>query len=263
MRIDFHTHVFRPAAAKLVIDEMCTRMGMSAAGTGVIDDLRLRLQLARLDSAVLLYAPPKASMIHTANRFVVEQQAAHPDLIAFGSVHPHDKNWQAELDYLRHAGIRGLKLHPEYQDYSLDDPAMLELLRAAAPHFVFLCHMGGLVSDVTSATVRAAPYMLARVLDEVPHMRFIAAHLGGNFLWEDALEHLAGRDVWLDTSASLHAVNESTLHAILQRHDPEKIIFGSDYPFWDPSVEARRLERLTSSDTLDKILSNGAKILDM
>lgn len=264
MRLDFHTHVFRPAAARVVIEQMCAQMGIQAAGTGVIDDLRMRLAAANLHGAVMLYSPPKPAMIRAANLFVLEQQAAQPDFVAFGSVHPHAKDWEAELDFLRQAGIKGLKLHPEYQGYSLEEPEVEAMLRAAAPHFVFLCHMGGLVPGVTPATVQAAPHMLARLLDRVPGMRFVAAHFGGQYLWEEALEHLAGRDdVWLDTAAALRSIAPELLRQILDRHDPEKIIFGSDYPFYDPAVEIRLLERIMGPDNLEKSLNNGATLLDL
>jgi len=263
MRIDVHAHVFRPAAAQRLVEEISARIGVPAAGSGLVEDLIARERAAGIDRAVVLYAPPKPAMIRMANRFAVAQQQEHPDLFVFGSVHPHSRNWEEELDFLRHAGIRGLKLHPEYQNYRLDDTALLPLLKAAAPHFIFLCHMGGLAPGASAATTAAAPHMLAAILDLVPDMRFIAAHLGGHYLWEEALEHLAGRNVWLDTSASVRAAQPATLAAIFRRHDPEKILFGSDYPFFDPAAEVEALSRRLPPAMLDMALTNASLLLGL
>ncbi len=263
MRIDIHTHVFRAGAAQQIIDAMAARIHVKAPGTGLPEDLIARIHAAGLDRAVALYAPPKPAMIHLANSFAIDLQRQYPELIVFGSVHPHMPRWEEELDFLRNAGIKGLKLHPEYQNYSLADPQVVPLLQAAAPHFVFLCHMGGLAPDMDPATVAATPYQLARILDQIPHMRFIAAHLGGQYLWEDSLEHLAGRDVWLDTAAALHAINPATRFAILQKHDPQKIVFGSDYPFFDPATEIEELERILPSPAVERILTNASRLFDL
>ena len=263
MRIDVHTHIFRDSAAEQIVADMSRRLGLAAVGTGLPDDLLTRLDAAGLDSSVVLYAAPTPAMMHLSNRFAIEIQQRFPRLIVFASVHPHAKEWERELEILREAGIRGLKLHPEYQGYSLADPAVLPLLEAGMKDFVFLCHMGGLTPECTESGVAASPRMLADLLDRVPGMRFIAAHLGGQFLWDEALKHLAGREVWLDTAACGAQVPATTLSAFFRRHDSEKILFGSDYPFFDPSVEINALAERLPPSLLDRLLSNAAPLFDL
>lgn len=48
---------------------------------------------------------------------------------------------------------------------------------------------------------------MAHVLDQVPDLKVICAHLGGWSVWKEAWRVLAGRpNVWVDTSSSLYAL---------------------------------------------------------
>ncbi len=61
------------------------------------------------------------------------ERNGHGVLIPFGSVNPHAPDWQANLQRC-HEGhhMRGIRLHPNYHGYQLDDPAFVRLLKMAA-----------------------------------------------------------------------------------------------------------------------------------
>jgi hypothetical protein len=71
--------------------------------------------------------------------------------------------------------------------------------------------------------------------------------------------------VFIDTSSSLFTIPQNLLEAIFNTHPREQILFGSDYPLFDPSEEmqllAKRL-RLTDSDIQD-LLTNGERLLGL
>ena len=56
---------------------------------------------------------------------------------------------------------------------------------------------------------------MAAILDKFPKLRVCAAHLGGFRQWKYALDVLADRNVWMDTSSCMQEIDDDTLRAIL------------------------------------------------
>lgn len=260
MRLDVHTHAFHPRIASRILQQLETHYGIRPVGQGVAEDLLPRARRAGLDGVVVHCAATSAAQVAPANAFAVELQRRFPEVVAFGSVHPDHPEWERQLHGLRAAGIRGVKLHPEFQGFRLDDPRLPPIIEAAQDDFVFMCHIG---DRLPPAENPSCPYKLAALLDAFPRARFIAAHLGGYLHWKHALEALVGRDVWMDTSSCLPFIDDATLRAIFARHDRARILFGSDYPLFDPADECRRLQRrLSLSDgEMDALLSGAAALL--
>ena len=50
-------------------------------------------------------------------------------LIAFGSVHPDSENVLEELERIKDMGLRGVKFHPEYQNFFVDEERMRPIFR--------------------------------------------------------------------------------------------------------------------------------------
>ena len=95
----------------------------------------------------------------------------------------------------------------------------------------------------------ASPYKLARLISLFPKAKIIAAHLGGYADGAAAFDALAGKDIWLDTSNTA-SMDRGQIKAIVANHPREKLLFGSDYPLFDPANEIRlQQERLRFTDT--------------
>jgi predicted TIM-barrel fold metal-dependent hydrolase len=97
---------------------------------------------------------------------------------------------------------------------------------------------------------------MARVLDKVPNLRVICAHLGGWSVWTQAWQALAGRPgVWVDTSSSLYAIQPDEAAQVIRRYGADRVFFGTDYPMWTPEGELERFLRLPlTSQEQEKIL---------
>ena len=87
------------------------------------------------------------------------------------------------------------------------------------------------------------------MLDQVPDLKVICAHLGGWSVWKEAWRVLAGRpNVWVDTSSSLYALEPEEAARIIRRYGTDRAFFGTDYPMWDPEEEMARFLRLPLTD---------------
>jgi hypothetical protein len=64
-------------------------------------------------------------------------------------------------------------------------------------------------------------------------------------VWDDAYKNLAHLDnVWVDTSSSLYAFTPEAGAAALRKFRPDRVLFGTDYPMWDPVEERTRFDGL-------------------
>lgn len=262
MFTDIHTHAFHPKIAAKAVDHLNSYYNVQCAGTGTIEDLKARQKRSGMDRFVVLCAATEPAQVIPANNYALSLHHEHPEIIAFGTIHPGFEDWERQLNRLRDQGIGGIKLHPEFQNFWLDDPRLMPILEYAQDHFIFEIHIGDYKPPHENPS---CPYKVASLLDNFPRLRVIAAHMGGYQQWGHALKVLAGRDVWLETSSTTPFIETDLLRRLINAHPRERILFGSDYPLYDPGEELHRLQRAAgfSDAELEEILSNADLIFPL
>ena len=178
-------------------------------------------------------------------------------------MHPAYENWENELARIKAAGIRGIKLHPDFQSFWLDDPRLLPIFEAAQKDFVFEIHIG---DKTTPDKNPSCPYKLASIMRQFPSIKVIAAHFGGYRMWSHALEVFSGstfENLWFDTSSTTPFATPELAHKLLNTFPRERILFGTDWPLYDPVEELQRLQTLggLSDSEMEVIMSNASALL--
>ena len=143
MFTDIHTHAFHPKIARHAVEHLNEAYQLDCVGEGTIADLLLREKRSGIGRCVVLCAATTPGQVVPANDYAVTLQREHPEVTAFGTLHPGYEAWESQLERLKAAGIRGLKLHPDFQHFWLDDPRLLPMFEAAQDDFIFLFHIGG------------------------------------------------------------------------------------------------------------------------
>ena len=264
MYIDIHTHAFHPKIAHKAVDHLNNFYSITCSGDGTIANLLEREQQAGLEKCVVLCAATAPAQVIPANNYAISLQKEHPEqVIAFGTVHPAYENWEKELGRIKAAGIRGIKLHPDFQSFWLDDPRLLPIFEAAQKDFVFEIHIG---DRTTPDKNPSCPYKLASIMSQFPDMRVIAAHFGGYRMWSHALEVFSGstfENLWFDTSSTTPFATPELAHRLLNSFPRERILFGTDWPLYDPVEELQRLQTLggLSDSEMEVIMSNASALL--
>ena len=127
------------------------------------------------------------------------------------------------------------KLHSDFQGFAIDDEKMLPVYKACmARDLPILFHMGDARSELS------APKKLANVLEKLPELKCIAAHLGGYQRWDEAKACLKGANVWVDTSSSLFVLNPDEARRSIEHFGMDKVMFGTDFPMWTHKKELER-----------------------
>lgn len=259
MSIDVHTHAFHPKVAGKVLEQLHRHYGLNPVGTGLLDDLKARLKRAGIERTILLSAATNALQVEVVNDWVIGLRA-DPMLEPFGSLHPAYAHWEKELQRLEAAGILGLKFHPDFQGFWMDDPRLGPMWETISDRFLILFHMGDRTAPEKNPSSARRLNWLRR---NFPALRVVAAHLGGVFQWGHAIEHIVGQDVFLDTSSAIGMISDDDLHTILRRHPSDRLLFGSDYPLFDQSAELRRWQQRArvSDGWIQNLLDRGDLLL--
>jgi len=142
------------------------------------------------------------------------------------------------------AGLRGIKLHPYYQDFDIDDEELFPLYRVLDKlGLLLVCHTG---FDFAFARQRRAdPARILRVLDRVPSLRLITSHMGAWDDWDEVDKHLLGKPITMDMSLSIELLGRERARAMLLAHPADRILFGTDSPW---SSQSATLDLLRSLD---------------
>jgi len=85
-----------------------------------------------------------------------------------------------------------------------------------------------------------APAMMADMVSEYPNVVFVLGHSGSLAFVRDAIEVAkAFPNTYLETSGM---TSPAMLRRAVDELGAERILFGSDYPFWHPAVERARID---------------------
>ncbi|MDD2395793.1 MAG: amidohydrolase family protein [Sphaerochaeta sp.] len=239
--IDSHAHIYPDAIASKAAGSIGEFYEMDIEADGTLTTLLERGKKAGIVKHLVHSVGITPARVAHINDYLIETVARYPDrLVGFGTMHPDFADVRAELKRIRAGGLRGVKLHPDFQHFCLDDEKAVEMFRILAE-----MGMPALVHTGDTRFPYSEPARMARALKAVPGLKVICAHLGGWSVWDEAWKQLADfENVWVDTSSSLYALKPEEAAAIIRHYDGRHVLFGTDYPMWDPVEERDRFDAL-------------------
>lgn len=258
MIIDFHTHTFPEKIAKGAIEKLEDSCKWKAVGDGTQADLINQMDISGVDISVVAPVATSKTQVSGINRKLIKTNR----IMTLGAMHPEFSDFEAELDFLKQNSVHGIKLHPDYQGFRVDDKKMFGLYEALLNRDMFVLFHAG-VDIGLPPPYGGTPKMIKVVAKEFPKLKIIAAHYGGYNMWEDVLEHLVGlSNVWLDTSLCSRGLKDELFYEILNKHGSDKILLATDWP-WTGSKEAIQWlkSKNLKQNQLDLILGENAKLL--
>ncbi len=262
-KLDFHCHIYPAKIAEKARHSTGDFYGVTCGDCrGTADDLLLRCDEAGIEACVVHSVATKPEQVDKINDFLAAISAAHPGrLIPFGTVHQDTPNMEEVVDGLYARGFLGIKLHPDIQKVALNDPRLLRLFAACRGKLMVLFHAG---DDRYSFS---NPAEIIPVLEAFPDVTFIGAHLCGYHVWNDAVPVMARRfdNLYVDCSSSSFAMGTEKFREYIEAYGYDRVLFGSDYPMWDPRIESRILESLElPRQALEDIFwNNAARLLGL
>ena len=257
--IDFHTHCFPDQLAPKAVGRLSFASGGLQPHTdGTVSGLRASMARDGVDLSVVLNIATNARQQRKVNDFAAAINGGA--VVAFGSVFPDSPDALDEVEYIHSLGLKGIKLHPDYQGFSVDDPALKPLYRKISSlGLVTVFHAGldyGFAPPYGATTEKMAT---ALAWFDTP---VVAAHWGGLGCGDGVLKHLCGRDIYFDTSFGYGQMPKYYAQTILDKHGVERMLFGTDTPWHTPAMERRLLDTLElTEDERTAILCGNARRL--
>ena len=295
MVIDFHTHTFPDRIAAATIAKLSRTAHITPFSDGTKEGLLSSMRESGVDLSVILPIATSPQQTRKINDGAAENNARAacaglnpggedsapckeggagriPKVFSFGAVHPDNEDYRSELARAAELGLKGIKVHPFYQDTDVDDIRYLRIFgRAAELGLVVVTHAGADIGY--PGAVHCSPDMCRHVVREIGEFRFVLAHMGGWRCWEEVPEKLSGCGVYLDTAFStgrisplpdgywdgkdLSLMGGERVMEYVRAFGADHILFGTDSP-WSPQKESREfIEKLPLTPEEQSLILGG------
>lgn len=274
MIIDVHTHTFPDKIAAGAIanmeNDILTSQGfvVKAERIGTFDDLSKSTIEAGIDLSLIC---PVATNIRQPEKInslapAINEKSDKTHLFTLGAIHPDCENYKQILDEVVAMELRGIKIHPDYQQVDFDDERYIRIMDYAANKgLVIITHAG---EDVgLPGTIHCTPDKVLNVWKHIQPEKLVLAHMGGWRAWDEVEEKLIDLPVYFDTAVCMNKNVPINLGAeqfvrMARKHGAQNILFGTDSPWYD---QRRALEDMKatelSEDELKMVLGENARKL--
>jgi predicted TIM-barrel fold metal-dependent hydrolase len=264
--IDFHTHIYPQSVAAKILPAAKRKLKVAVPGMGAPEDLLRMMQEAEVARSILLPLAKGHDDVSTLNDWVLSVSQENAELTAFGAVHPFMKDLDDELDRLALHGVKGVKMMPLLQEFYPDDPRCTRLYEALIKRkMILVTHAGR--DPLEREEVFGTPERFAGALESFPDLKVVLAHLGGLRMWDEVKRYLlpAGGNVYFDTAYVSFYMGPQEMQELISDIGPERVIFGSDYPWEVPGRAAEIVSNLdlTDQEKMCLLSRNGTRLLNI
>ena len=238
--IDCHCHIYPDKIAERASAATGEFYGLPVRYDGKIDTLRALGEEAGIDGYLIFSVATHKGQAASVNRYIAETVSQDPAVFrGLGTVHPDDENIAEEIDEIERLGLKGVKLHADIQRVAVDDPRCMKIYELCEGRLPVLLHTGDCRFSYSN------PDNLLPILDAFPRLTVIAAHLGGWSVWTEVLYKIKSADnLYVDTCSSLEFLSPDYARQIIRHFGAERVLFGTDYPMWQPKKEVALVNSL-------------------
>ncbi len=257
--IDAHAHIYPEKIAEKATVAIGNfydiEMEMSA---GTVDRLIEDGKSAGVTGYLVHSVATTAHQVHAINEFIRREMDAHSEFIGFMTLHQDMTEEEVinEVKWAKEKGFKGVKLHPDFQKFYIDEPVAEKFYRAVGENFPILFHTGDNRFEYSK------PHRLANMAKKYPSVTFIAAHFGGYRCWDEVEVYKGLKNVYFDTCSSLAFISTEKAKSIIDMLGAERFFFATDFPMWDASKELERFNKIPLDENeREMILSGNVKKL--
>ena len=255
--IDAHCHIYPQKIAAKAVTAIGEFYGIKMGEDGTSESLIREGQTIGVERYVVHSTATTVHQVRSINEYIYSEMQAHPEFIGFMTLHNEmaSEDIEAEVELALSRGMKGVKLHPDFQKFNIDDAENIyEVTKGRLP---ILLHMGDRRYDYS------APERLRKMAEKYPEQVFIGAHFGGYSVWDKVgcLKDLP--NVYFDTSSSLYFLDKQRAADLIHEFGHERYFFGTDFPMWRHEEEFARFLALplTEEEREDVLFNNAARVL--
>ncbi len=276
--VDFHVHTFPEKIAKAALKQLSEDSCTEPFTGGTTEELSASMKEAGVDLSIVLPVITNPEKVAHINLSAARQNETvnQTGILSFAGIHPAAENYRILLRQISELGFKGIKLHPDYYRISFDDIRTKRIVDLASElELIIVTHAG---TDIgLYPPVYCSVDSIVNVMNDVSPTRLVAAHMGGWNNWDEVLEKLAGRKLWVDTAFSIGEIPwkkpGQPKHGFRQLSDEgfvelvhamgaDRVLFATDSPWAEQKDYVNRISSMPlSEDEKRQIFSENAKRL--
>lgn len=257
--VDCHCHIYPEKVAARAVAGIGAFYDISMSMDGTNATLQTAAREAGITHSMIFSVATKPAQVKSINEFIAGEVACSGGtMTGLGAMHPLSEDMAGDMRHLLELDLRGVKLHPDVQGFCLDDERCQTIYALCEEAGIpVLLHTGDKRYDMSN------PNRLRPMVEKFPNLIFIAAHLGGYSVWDEAAATLRGYDnLYFDCSSSFAFLTRERAAELIRHFGAEHVIFGTDYPMWVPKNEVDTFFSLGLSDAENEAIlwRNAAKL---
>ncbi|MCK9265499.1 amidohydrolase family protein [bacterium] len=260
--IDFHTHAFPDSLAHKAIKVLSTEGRIGAELDGKLSSLISSMDETGIEKSVICSIATKPSQF---NSILEWSKLIRSDrIVPLPSVHPEDPEAVERIGIIKKEGFCGIKMHPYYQKFNLDDPKMFYLYeKISKENLLLVMHTG---FDIAFERIRKAdPEKIMKVVNRFPSLKMVSTHLGAWEDWDEVEKFMLGKKVFMELSFSLGFIDIDKAKNIILKHPQEYILFGTDSPWASQENTLQLFKKLSLGEELENLIlrKNALSLLNL
>ncbi|MBU1053292.1 MAG: amidohydrolase [Proteobacteria bacterium] len=269
--IDAHTHIFEEEYREKYIEDtfsidFATELNFRRGADGTLDDLSKSADENGIAKYFILPVVKDPRKIERINDFYYNESKRDERAVFCGNLHPNHPRLDEILADLKSKNARMIKLHSVFQRFNITS-------RQSLKFFEKISDMGFPVIFDTSRVppkhltnddlpeYYANPSKLLKLHDILPNLEIIAAHGGGLFIYDFERRNLIDSGIYIELSSSYyncdwprndHDVSLDNFLYMLNNHNQEKLLFGTDTPWQFQKYEIEKFVKLHETGKITK-----------
>ncbi len=247
MIVDVHTHCLQPDD----ITEAAWAK-MENAGYPPLEPLEFdyfQEQMEPVDKAICFGVRARGTGTVSPNEYTSEWVNRDPGkLIGFAAIDPTEDDHLEQIERaVTDLGLRGIKLHPVLGRYNPADPTFFPMYSLAIKlGLPILTHAGTHPHD--RATLKnSLPILFDEVAQAFPDLTLVIAHMGHPWQRDCAVVLRKHPNMYADVSGAGWVRPWQAWQGLILMHEwgvTDKLLFGTDFPYWTPIEGMEKLRRL-------------------
>jgi hypothetical protein len=257
--IDFHVHCYPDEVWPKVDAAIVKAYGHPADSPGTVEGLLSSMKESGVSLSIIQPVANQSKHVDSVNKWVESVRDKNKELIFFGAMHPGIENPYEAVCNLAEKGFGGVKMQPNAGAYYPDTKECFEIYRGLEENdMVLLTHAGDELKPFTP--LYAHPKNFVKVFETFPDLKVVLAHLGGYKTWDDLDVVLGYENVYYDTAMSCE-IGDKEFTDLVERLGVDRILFGTDYPWYSPSKSIDYVKKIFGSDSDKVFYRNTEKLL--
>lgn len=260
--INSHCHIYPDKIAAKAVKGIRDFYDLHMSLNGTVDDLIEDGKKVGVVHYLIHSVATTPKQVESINEFISFEVNTHPGLFTgFGTPHPDSEDIERDLDHIIELGLKGVKVHPDFQQFALNEERAFRMGEAINERGLpIMIHCGDFRYNYSN------PEQLRPFLEEFPDLTVIGAHFAGWSMWEKATEELAGTpNLIVDCSSSLYSLTPETAKDLIHAYGADKVLWATDFPMWESVSEMEMFNKIDLSEEERNLIlyENAAKLLGL